>query len=125
MRTHTHTHTEAPAHMSILTIYKACFTQFKTGSRDLRRTKTAVSSLVVVSYIALNILCSQCLSRTFLKEVSVPANAMLDDKINILLITLLGKKVCILISKIFLYSLKGCPLVPVNFSLKLNKEQTV
>ena len=77
-------------------------------------------------HCAKNILCSQCLSRMFLKEVSVPAYAILDGKINKLLITLLAKKVCILISKIFLHSLKGCPLVPVNsFSLKLNKEQTV
>ena len=36
---------------------------------------------ILVSYLMINIFCSQCLSRLFLKEFSVPANTVSDGKL--------------------------------------------
>ena len=78
--------------------------------------------LVLISYLVLNLFCSKCLSKKDLK-FSVPANTMSDGKLFQLFITLLVKKTCILlVTTVFLYSLKRCPLVPTD-SFYLNKEQ--
>ena len=45
------------------------------------RVLRVLTGLVLASYLVLYIFCSQCLSRRFLKEFSVPANTMLGGKL--------------------------------------------
>ena len=63
----------------------------------LFKSAACIGLAVFVSYLVLCILSSECLSRTFLMDFSVPANTMLRGKLFQLFITLLMKNIFVLI----------------------------